>query len=65
MFTFWAAFFMMKLSLNSASYFIAISVTKESAFAAAVHSESITIILKYAGCSQYRHYCQTGLYSLD
>lgn len=56
-----AAFLMMRLNLYFASCFIAIPVTKESAFIAAAHSESITIILKYAGCSEYRHYPHTGL----
>jgi len=44
-------FFRLKINLYFASCFVAMSVTKESALTAAVHSESITIILKYAGCS--------------
>lgn len=59
--TFWAVFFTIKLKFYFTSCFIATSVTKESAFSAAVHSEGITLILKYAGCSKCRYYCQTGL----
>lgn len=55
-------FFTIKLKIYFPSCFIAVSVTKESAFTAAVHSKSIILILKYAGCSKYRHYYQTGLF---
>lgn len=55
-------FFTIKSKLYFASCFIAISVTKESAFTAAVHSKSLTLIWKYAGCGKHRHYNQTALF---
>lgn len=51
-------FFMMKIKLFS--YFM-VSKKKKSACTACVYFTGITINLKYAGGSEYRHCCQDRL----